>query len=88
MLRHAVVLLILALGVVIAFFYNQEPFDAKHQKRLFVIHMEDVSQFPFDIVVGVFLYLCWGCASTSGFSFIYCADWTSATDPTYALYPC
>lgn len=42
-LRHALVLAILALGVVMAYFYNQAPFDGKHQKRLFVIHMEDVS---------------------------------------------
>ncbi|KAG8221188.1 hypothetical protein J3R82DRAFT_2753 [Butyriboletus roseoflavus] len=41
-LRHALVLAILALGVVMAFFYNQTPFDEKHQKRLFVIHMEDL----------------------------------------------
>ncbi|KAH0836908.1 hypothetical protein J3R83DRAFT_8723 [Lanmaoa asiatica] len=41
-LRHALVLAILALGVVIAFFYTQAPFDQKHQKRLFVIHMEDL----------------------------------------------
>lgn len=42
-LRHALVLAILVLGVVMAFFYTQAPFDEKHQKRLFVIHMEDVS---------------------------------------------
>ncbi|KAF8141333.1 hypothetical protein EV363DRAFT_1391803 [Boletus edulis] len=41
-LRHALVLAILALGVAMAFFYNQAPFDRKHQKRLFVIHMEDL----------------------------------------------
>lgn len=50
-LRHLLVLAILALGVVMAFFYNQPPFDQKHQKRLFVIHMEDVSQFPFAVIV-------------------------------------
>ncbi|KAG6381856.1 hypothetical protein JVT61DRAFT_470 [Boletus reticuloceps] len=41
-LRRALVLAILALGVAMAFFYNQVPFDRKHQKRLFVIHMEDL----------------------------------------------
>ncbi|KAG9308049.1 hypothetical protein JVU11DRAFT_12616 [Chiua virens] len=41
-LRRALIFAILALGVVIAFFYNQAPFDRQHQKRLFVIHMEDL----------------------------------------------
>jgi len=36
-----------------AFFYNQAPFDEKHQKRLFVIHMEDVSRFSLAAVVGM-----------------------------------
>lgn len=44
-LRRALVIAILVLGVVMAFFYNQAPFDKKHQKRLFVIHMEDVGRF-------------------------------------------
>ncbi|KAI9572020.1 hypothetical protein HD554DRAFT_2016273 [Boletus coccyginus] len=41
-LRRTLVFAMLALGVIVAFFYNQAPFDEKHQKRLFVIHMEDV----------------------------------------------
>ncbi|KAF9224242.1 hypothetical protein BS17DRAFT_795711 [Gyrodon lividus] len=41
-LRRALVLAVLGLGAVMAFFYGQEPFDEKHQKRLFVLHMEDL----------------------------------------------
>ncbi|KIJ65340.1 hypothetical protein HYDPIDRAFT_110370 [Hydnomerulius pinastri MD-312] len=42
-LRRALILAVLALGVVMAFFYRQEPFDGKHQKRLFVLHKEDLN---------------------------------------------
>ncbi|KAF9233723.1 hypothetical protein BU15DRAFT_53545 [Melanogaster broomeanus] len=41
-LRRAFILAVIGLGLVMAFFYGQEPFDKKHQKRLFVVHMEDL----------------------------------------------
>ncbi|KAL4061947.1 hypothetical protein V8B97DRAFT_2025645 [Scleroderma yunnanense] len=41
-LRLAVVLILLGLGVAMAFFYSQNPFDRMHQKRLFVVHKEDL----------------------------------------------
>lgn len=65
-LRRALVLAIVALGVVMAFFYNQVPFDEKHQKRLFVIHMEDVGQFLLAVVVGMFSRLCAGACLSLG----------------------
>lgn len=65
MLRRALVLAIPALGVVMAFFYNQAPFDEKHQKRLFVIHMENVSRFPLTVVVRVSLCPCAGAGAVS-----------------------
>lgn len=59
-LRHALILAIVALGVVMAFFYNQASFDEKHQKRLFVIHMEDVSRFSFAVVWACLGLPVWG----------------------------
>ncbi|KAG6333449.1 hypothetical protein ID866_5639 [Astraeus odoratus] len=41
-LRQALALSILSLGLAMAFFYVQDPFDRMHQKRLFVVHKEDV----------------------------------------------
>jgi hypothetical protein len=63
MLRRALVLAILALGLVMAFFYNQAPFDEKHQKRLFVIHVENVSRFLLAVVVRVSPCPCTGAVS-------------------------
>lgn len=42
-LRKAVVSLLLVVGVVMAVFARKEVFDKNHQKRLFVLHKEDVS---------------------------------------------
>lgn len=47
-LRRAIVLTLLGLGVAMAFFYAQDTFDRMHQKRLFVVHKEDVGVQPMD----------------------------------------
>lgn len=41
-LRRTVILTFLGLGVAMAFFYTQDTFDRMHQKRLFVVHKEDL----------------------------------------------
>ncbi|KAH7891014.1 hypothetical protein F5I97DRAFT_2052216 [Phlebopus sp. FC_14] len=41
-LRRALLLAVLVLGAVMAFFYREVPFDRMHQKRLFVLHKEDL----------------------------------------------
>lgn len=41
-LRLVMVSLLIVLGVAMAFFYAQDPFDRQHQKRLFVVHKEDL----------------------------------------------
>ena len=42
MLVRAVILLSMITGVSMAIFAMRSPFDSMHQKRLFVIHMENV----------------------------------------------
>jgi len=42
-LRKAVVVLLLGVGVAMAVFARKDVFDSSHQKRLFVLHKEDVS---------------------------------------------
>jgi hypothetical protein len=41
-LRKAVMISLLVVGVVMAVFARKEVFDKNHQKRLFVLHKEDV----------------------------------------------
>lgn len=50
-LRRTVILTFLGLGVAMAFFYAQDTFDRMHQKRLFVVHKEDVSVEFVDSVI-------------------------------------
>ena len=42
-LARSVVLMVLVTGGVMAYFARREPFDSMHQKRLFVLHHENVS---------------------------------------------
>ncbi|KAI0741328.1 hypothetical protein C8Q80DRAFT_1221427 [Daedaleopsis nitida] len=42
-LARTVVLLSLVTGVAMAVFYSRSPFDTMHQKRLFVLHMENIT---------------------------------------------
>jgi hypothetical protein len=48
-LRKAVVVLLLVVSVVMAVFARKEVFDKNHQKRLFVLHKEDVSASAFAV---------------------------------------
>lgn len=41
-LRKGIMVLSVIMVVLIAVFASMEPFDAMHQKRLFVLHMENV----------------------------------------------
>jgi len=50
-LRRAVIFTFLGLGVAMAFFYAQDTFDRTHQKRLFVVHKEDVSVELVDSII-------------------------------------
>ena len=45
-LARTVVLLSLVTGVAMAVFCSRSPFDTMHQKRLFVLHMENVRLTP------------------------------------------
>ncbi|KAI0820291.1 hypothetical protein BC628DRAFT_1524628 [Trametes gibbosa] len=42
-LVRAIILMTMVTGLVMAIFSMREPFDAMHQKRLFVIHMENIT---------------------------------------------
>jgi hypothetical protein len=42
-MRKAVILLVLGVGLAMAVFARKDVFDRNHQKRLFVLHKEDVS---------------------------------------------
>lgn len=42
MLARSIILVVLATGAAMAVFSMKSPFDAMHQKRLFVLHHEDV----------------------------------------------
>ncbi|KAG0704555.1 hypothetical protein DFH29DRAFT_910837 [Suillus ampliporus] len=42
-LRKAVIILLLGVGVIMAVFARKEVFDKNHQKRLFVLHKEDLN---------------------------------------------
>lgn len=42
-LKRSIVLLSVLSALAIAVFSVREPFDAMHQKRVFVVHMENVS---------------------------------------------
>lgn len=46
-LLRGIVVMTVVTTISIAYFSAQEPFDEMHQKRLFVVHMENVSPYSF-----------------------------------------